>query len=142
MSAAFVVFGVGVVLFGLTVASIWRRPLLGLDVSVSGLATLGVALFPLSAAGGGAEDTRHATCATVGYLTLALAPVLGRRAVGLPRLSLPFALLSAIFLALSTVGSLTGLWQRLGLSFGDAWLLVLAARLYDRAQPEGRPPRH
>lgn len=139
MQTAFLVFGVGVALFGLTLARSWGRLLLGALVALNGLATVAVASFPLSAAGGGSEDTRHAAAASVGYVTLALVPLAGRRGVGLPRLSLAFAVITAVALLLSVVAHPTGLWQRVGLTTGDCWLLIAASCLYARPRPGGPP---
>ncbi len=124
MTAGFVAFAVGTVVLGLAV-----RGATGALVALTGLATAGVALFPLSRAGGGTEDLRHATCATVAYVALALAPLAGRHRARLPRLSVAFALVTAVALALTVPAAYTGLWQRIGLTTGDAWLLLLAARL-------------
>lgn len=142
MQTAFLAFGVGVTLLGLALARTWGHLLLGALVTSSGLATAAVAAFPLSAEGGGSEDARHATAAAIGYVTLALAPLAGRRAVGLPRLSCALAAITAVALALSVVAHPTGLWQRIGLTTGDCWLLLAAFGLYARPRPGGAYPTH
>jgi hypothetical membrane protein len=124
MTAGFAAFAVGALVLGVTV-----RGVVGAAVAVAGLATAGVALFPLSQPGGGVEDLRHAGCATVAYVALALAPLAGRHRARLPRLSLLFAVATALALALTVPADDTGLWQRIGLTTGDAWLLLLAVRL-------------
>jgi hypothetical membrane protein len=124
MTAGFLAFAIGATTLGLSL-----RGLVGACLVAAGLATLGVAIFPLSAAGHQTEDDRHAACALVGYLALTLAVVAGRHRARLPRASWGFALVTAVGLALSVVATPTGLWQRLGLSTGDAWLLLLATRL-------------
>jgi hypothetical membrane protein len=75
MSAGFVVFGLAVPAYGLAL----RRSLPGpawTTAVATGLATLGVAAFPLD---GPAGDTPHAIAAGIGYATLAATPLLAAR---------------------------------------------------------------
>jgi len=127
MTTAFVVFGV--------LAPVWARTLgarLGsgavrLSVTVSGLATLGVAAFPLGASYG---DGPHAVAAVTGYVAMALTPLLAARHLSgrLQRGSRAVGLLSAALLTATAFGHATGLLQRTGLGVVDAWFVVMAVR--------------
>ena len=73
MTGGFVAFGIGVPLY----AAALRRTLPGcawVAATASGVATLGVALFPLDQSRAG--DRMHAVFAGAGYAALALTPVL------------------------------------------------------------------
>ena len=72
MTAGFVAFGVGVPLFGLALRDALDGPAWTTAVA-TGLATLGVAAFPLD---GWAGDTPHNVAAGLGYVTLAATPLL------------------------------------------------------------------
>lgn len=101
--------------------------------AVAGVATLGVALLPLTREGDATQDTLHAVAAGTGYLAMALTPLLG--AVALRRLgadraaagSVVVGLLSAAALVGSTVlEERSGGLQRLGLTVVDLWHLAVA----------------
>ena len=72
MTAGFVAFGVGVPLFGLVLRDELDGPAWATAIA-TGLATLGVAAFPLD---GWAGDVPHGVAAAIGYLTLAATPLL------------------------------------------------------------------
>ncbi|HWG73585.1 MAG TPA: DUF998 domain-containing protein [Acidimicrobiales bacterium] len=142
MTAGFVAYGAGLVLYAIPVrAAVAGRAWMW--VAATGVATFGVAAFPL---GTQVSGNVHAVFATVGYATLAAvpltaAPVLaraGRR--GWARVSVAAGALCAGALLASIVGptSVHGLLQRLGLTVGDAWLVVSAGWLLTRAGS----PRH
>ncbi|HEX9969095.1 MAG TPA: DUF998 domain-containing protein [Acidimicrobiales bacterium] len=126
MTTGFLVFGVGVPLFGVAL----RRGLggqAGTAAVATGLATIGVAALPL----GRGVDLEHGVAATAGYVTLAAVPLLAsRRLVGADRaVSTATGLLSAACLAATPFVGAVGLFQRLGLAVVDAWIVVAAVRL-------------
>jgi len=131
MSAGFVVFGLAVPAYGLAL----RRSLPGpawTTAVATGLATLGVAAFPLD---GPAGDTPHAIAAGIGYATLAATPLLAARPLhrsGRPRwavASVVAGVASGACLAATAVGPATGLLQRTGLGIGDLWLAATGAAI-------------
>ncbi len=128
MTAGFVAFGIGVPLYGLAL----RESLpghAGTAAIVTGLATLGVAAFPL---GTPTQDTLHGAWATLGYVSLAAVPLLaagplsrqGRR--GWARWSLAAGAASALCLAATLLGRDHGAFQRLGLTIVDVWIVCSA----------------
>lgn len=134
----------GLVAFGLLVP-VWA-PALGralgstallVSVTVAGLATLGVAAFPLSRDGGQAQDVAHAVAAGLGYAAMAVSPLIGAAALrrrGLAnaaRASAVVGVVSAVALVGSVVAGSGGL-QRLGLTVVDVWYVVLAVAVLRR----------
>jgi Protein of unknown function (DUF998) len=95
----------------------------------TGLATLGVAALPLD---GWAGDTAHGVAAGIGYVSLAATPLLaagplarrGRRRAAVASRILGIASLAC--LGAKTVDDRAGLFQRLGLTVGDLWLVAAA----------------
>ncbi len=135
MSAGFVAFGVGVPLY----ATALRRALPGpawTAAVATGLATVGVAATPLDSSE--AIDTLHGVFAGTGYATLAATPLLAARPLAAAghrwaaATSLALGAAAAACLAATLVGERHGLWQRLGLTIGDAWLLASAAWMLRR----------
>jgi hypothetical protein len=125
MTLGFVVFGVGVPLFGVAL----RAALPGrawMAAVVCGMATLGVAAVPL----GRGSDGLHGLFAGVGYVALAATPALAwspLRRAGCPvgaGASLVVAAVAGGCLALTVAGPAHGLFQRAGLTVGDAWLVA------------------
>ena len=128
MTAGFVAFGVGVPLFAVAL----RDALPGrawMTAAATGIATLGVAAFPLD---GWAGDPPHAMAASIGYVTLAATPLLAagpladlghRRAAFASRV---IGVAALVCLAGTTVAERSGLLQRMGLTLGDIWLVVAA----------------
>jgi hypothetical protein len=128
MTAGFVAFGVGVPLFAVALRDAlpgpaWRTAM------ATGLATLGVAALPLD---GWAGDTAHGVAAGIGYVTLAATPLLA--AGPLARLGHRWAAVASRVLGVASLACLgattlddrAGLFQRLGLTFGDIWLVAAA----------------
>ncbi|MEX2289801.1 MAG: DUF998 domain-containing protein [Mycobacteriales bacterium] len=125
----------GLVAFGLLMP-VWARVLahelgsrtVGRTVTVAGLATLAVALLPLSREGVALQDSLHAVAAGVGYVAMALTPLVaagalrrgghGRAATA----SQGVGLVSVVALVgtVSLLGFSGGL-QRLGLGVVDVW---------------------
>ncbi len=125
MTAGFIAFGIAVP----TYATALRRHIDGpawIAAAATGLATLGVAALPLGVSSAG--DVRHGVAATVGYVTLAAAPLLATRPLRAsqhPAAAAASALagaVTALSLAATTLGTRHGLWQRVGLTTGDIWL--------------------
>ena len=99
----------------------------------NGVVTLAVAALPL----GGRVDAAHGVAATLGYVTLAAIPaVVGRR-----RLSLGIGLLSGLCLLLTVLADdRDGLFQRLGLTIAQAWVVVSALALLRSPTPSSTTP--
>ena len=137
MTVGFVVFGVGLVAFGLAMR-------VALDGSAwiaaigTGACTIGVAAIPL---GGWSGDGVHAVFAGLGYATLIALPLLASRPLasrGQPawaRTALVISAISALCLIASTLGPAHGGWQRLGLTVGDAWIVGTAIALATASGP-------
>jgi hypothetical membrane protein len=132
MTAGFVVYGVALPVYAWSL----RAALAGrawIAVGITGLATLGVAAFPL-----GFSDPVHDAFAGVGYVSLAAAPLLAApafRAVGFRRAAIASVVLGlscAACLLLSTTTGPTGLFQRTGLTIGDVWLVAGATTILVR----------
>jgi hypothetical membrane protein len=92
---------------------------------VNAVATLGIAAFPLHAG----IDHLHALAAGTGYASLAAMPLLAARA--LPRraaiASAAVGLIAgASMLASAMTDTTNGLFQRVGLTIVDAWIVVSA----------------
>jgi len=129
MTAAFVVFALGMVFYARALRSALEGPA-WLAALTTGLATLGVAAFPLDHSS--AIDSVHGVFAGLGYVTLAATALLSARPL-LRRTRGAWAVLaaitgsaSAIALALTLGGSFHGLWQRSGLTAGDIWVVASA----------------
>jgi hypothetical protein len=130
MTVGFVVFGCGLIAFGFALRALldggaW------IAAVVTGVSTIAVAATPL---GGWSGDGVHAAFAGVGYVSLVGLPLLAARpmagGVGLrPAVSRTMAAISAACLAASTLGPAHGLWQRLGLTVTDAWIVLTALGL-------------
>jgi hypothetical membrane protein len=131
MTVGFVVFGLGLIAFGLALRDALEGPA-WLAAVGTGASTIAVAATPL---GGWSGDTVHGLFATLGYVTIVALPALAARPIrqsgrsGGATVSLVLAAVSAVSLALSAVGSHHGLWQRVGLTVGDAWIVAIALSL-------------
>lgn len=101
---------------------------------VAGVATLAVALLPLTREGDTTQDTLHAVAAGTGYLAMAATPLLAAaplRRLGHERAAAASVVVSAISTA-ALVGTTlfddrSGGLQRLGLTVVDAWHIAAAA---------------
>lgn len=128
MTLGFVVFGLGLVAFGLAL----RTGLGGrswVAAVTTGSSTIGVAATPL---GGWSGNGLHAAFAGVGYAGIVALPLLAAARIGRrswARVSVLIAAFSAVCLVASTLGPAHGLWQRLGLTVADAWIVVTAWHL-------------
>lgn len=129
ITAGFIAFGVGVPLY----ATQLRRVLGGrasMTAAATGLATIAVAAIPLDHSA--TADTWHGIAAAIAYVTLAATPALAVRPLreqgyrGLARFSVLSSAVSASALLLSTAGLPNGLFQRVGLTAGDTWIVATA----------------
>lgn len=128
MTAGFVVFGVGMPLFGAALRTRLRGPA-WVFATATGVATLGVAAAPLGSPG---RDTVHGAFAALGYATLVALPLAaarplaeeGRRAWAVSSMAAGAA--SAACLVATTLGPRHGLFQRLGLTMVDVWAALFA----------------
>lgn len=132
MTAGFVVFGVSLPVF----ATALRRvagdgP--AAAAAATGLATLAVAALPLDRSA--AVDSWHGVAAGVGYIALAATPLLAAgplRRRGWSRLAgagVVAGVTSLVALGLSSTALPTGLFQRVGLTVTDVWIMATAAVL-------------
>jgi hypothetical membrane protein len=129
MTAGFVTFGLSLPVYAWAL----RSTVAGyawITAATTGVATLAVAAAPLDRSD--TVDGLHGIFAGLGYLTLAATPLLAARpllAMGHRRLSrfgLAAGATSAIALALTTTALPTGLFQRVGLTVSDAWIIASA----------------
>lgn len=131
MTAGFLIFGMSLPVYALALRARLAGPA-WMAAAATGIATLGVAAFPLD---GPAGDTAHAVAATTGYATLAATPLLSARPLqhigraGWSRASVIAGGASAIFLVATTVGPATGFFQRAGLTLGDIWIATSAVAI-------------
>lgn len=129
MTAGLVALGAGMGAYGLALRP---RPAWLLPVA-NGVITLGVAAFPLD----GDYDTVHGVAASLGYVTLAAVPaVVGRRRP----LPVAVSVVSGICLLLTTVATRDGLFQRLGLTVAQAWIVVNALGMLRSPTPSSTTP--
>lgn len=132
MTLAFLAFGVLVPLWAGTVAKEMDAPALRPVVVTAGLATLAVAAIPLSRDPGGTQDLLHGVAAGIGYVAMALTPLVA--AVALRRTGHRVAALASLGIGTVSVVSLvatlfvdgSGGFQRLGLTVVDAWHVAAA----------------
>jgi hypothetical membrane protein len=129
MTAGFVTFGLSLPVYAWALrATIPGRA--WITATVTGLATLAVAATPLDRSD--TVDRLHGIFAGIGYLTLAATPILAASpllAMGhrrLARSGVAAGVMSAVALALTTTGMPTGLFQRVGLTVSDAWIIASA----------------
>jgi hypothetical protein len=141
MTAGFVVFGIAVPLY----ATVLRDALPGrswIALVVTGLATLGVAAVPL----GRGTDALHGAFAVLGYVSLAVAPLLAaielrRRGRGVAAAwTVVVAAATGACLLATVVGTAHGLFQRLGLTIGDGWIIATAVVLLRAGRLVDPPP--
>lgn len=132
MTAGFVTFGVSLPVYAWALRS--RVPgRAWITAAATGVATLAVAATPLDRSD--TVDRLHAVFAGIGYLTLAATPLLAARpllAMGhrrLARTGIAAGVTSALALAATTSGLPTGLFQRVGLTVSDAWIIATAVAI-------------
>lgn len=131
MTVGFLGFSAFAPFFAKHLAASLDQPALRLSVTAAAAGTLGVAAFPL---GGPFGTGPHGAAAAVSYLAMASNPVLGSRALRrsgndrLAALSLVTGLAAGALLTRSLAGEQQGLFQRLGLTVADSWLIGMAVR--------------
>lgn len=139
MTAGFIAFGVSLPVFGWSLRSRLAGPA-WIAAVATGMATLAVAATPLERSD--ATDTLHAISATAGYMTLAAVPLLavaplhrqGHRMLAVSGVAAAFV--STVSLALATSALPTGIFQRIGLTASDLWIVAIAvAMLSGRLEP-------
>jgi hypothetical protein len=129
MTAGLVALGAGMGAYGLALRP---RPVWVLPVA-NGAITLAVAGFPL----GGTVDAAHGVFAGLGYVTLAAIPVVvGRRRP----VDLAAGAVAGLCLLLTAVLDRDGLFQRLGLTVAQAWIVVNALGLLRSPTPSSTTP--
>ncbi|MGI8754879.1 MAG: DUF998 domain-containing protein [Acidimicrobiales bacterium] len=102
-------------------------------VAVNAAATVAVAALPLDRSG--AVDSWHAVAAAGGYASISIAPLLAApalRRVGHRRAAAASAAVGVtvgVCLALTVATESSGLFQRLGLTVGDVWLVTTGVAL-------------
>ncbi|MGQ0824567.1 MAG: DUF998 domain-containing protein [Actinomycetota bacterium] len=127
MTAGFVAFGLGVPLYA------WALRASGsghawVTATIAGLTTLGVAVTPLDWSE--PVDTIHGLLAGTGYIALALTPILASRPLrdaGKARAataSVAIGIVAGACLALTAVSDANGLFQRVGLTLCDVWIVA------------------
>lgn len=132
MTVALVALGAGMVLYSNNL----RNQLDGGPAWVAALAngafTLAVAALPL----GSGHDSLHGVAAGLGYASLAAIPVLAASRLdrlhgrpGWAAASTATGVVAALCLAVTLAGARSGLFQRLGLTVGQAWVVVTALNL-------------
>ncbi|HVE46537.1 MAG TPA: DUF998 domain-containing protein [Acidimicrobiales bacterium] len=134
MTAGFVGFSAGVMAAAPALARCLGRPA-GVAAAATALATAGVALTPLR---GDAANSAHNLFAVTGYATLAATPLLAarslaRRGLGAAAMaSVGTGVVTAALLASTATGWSPGLFQRLGLTCGHAWVAWASAAVATR----------
>lgn len=132
MTAGFVVLALGMCFYAWALHDALRGAA-WVSAAITGLATLGVAAFPLHHSS--TVDSVHGTFAGIGYVTLAAtallsaAPLSRRGLHGWARTATIAGVVSGVGLALTLAGSFHGLFQRIGLTAGDAWVVASAVAI-------------
>jgi hypothetical membrane protein len=132
MPAGFVVFGLGLPAYAVALRRVINSTA-WLSAAATGIATLAVAAAPLDHSA--AVDTWHGVFATAGYVTLAATPLLAARPLWrqgqrtLAATGVTAGVVSTISLALTVSSLPTGLFQRLGLTVVDAWVVASAVAM-------------
>jgi hypothetical membrane protein len=132
MTSGFIVFGLALPAFAIAL----RDHLPGrawITAAATGVATLAVAATPLEKSS--LIDRLHGVSASVGYVTLAATPLLaarpllrsGHRLLG--GAGLVAASVSTLALALTVSSWPTGLFQRIGLTASDLWIVATAVTI-------------
>jgi len=130
MTVGFAVFGIAIMAFASVLRSAAPVGPAWISIMATGLATLWVAATPLDRSD--SVDSLHGLAATVGYATLVASPLLAaaplRQAgnVTVANAGVAVAVVSAVSLAISGLVDANGLFQRIGLTVVDLWLVALA----------------
>jgi hypothetical membrane protein len=134
MAAGVVAFGIGVPLYAVALRDALPGRAWAL-AAVAGVATLGVAAFPL---GSPANDAAHRACVAVAYLALPALPIVAagalrrQKRVHWSMISTVTGVVTGALLLGSLVTSRTGLLQRAGLVVVDVWIVATALDILRR----------
>jgi hypothetical membrane protein len=132
MTAGLVALGTGLPLYATALRATLPGPA-WVCATATGLATLGVATFPL---GSPTPDRIHGIFAGIGYATLAATPFVAAAPLarsgrtGWARVSVGAGLVSCASLLSTVAGPASGLFQRLGLTVGHAWIVASAVDIF------------
>ena len=110
-------------------------------LALAGAATLTGAAFPLAADRGLPQDLPHMASATVGYVCVCLLPLLGGRRLRGRAATASYvvgAVTSAAMLGTLPLDAVSGALQRLGLTLGTGWAVVVVARYARSSSTERR----
>jgi hypothetical membrane protein len=132
MTSGLVAFGVLIPVWAVLLGRVLSRPV-QVAATGAGLATLAVALLPLTRQGGQPQDVAHALAAGTGYIGMALTPLLAvapLRRLGHTRAAATSTVVGLVA-AVALIGSVvvthrSGGLQRLGLTVVDGWHVVVA----------------
>ena len=132
MNTGFVLFGVLIPVWAVLLRRVLGRGV-AVAETVAGVATLSVGLLPLAREGGQPQDVGHAVAAGIGYVGMALTPLLAvapLRRLGHTRAAATSTVVGAVSVV-ALIGSVLvvdrgGGLQRLGLTVVDAWHVVVA----------------
>ncbi len=133
MTAAFVAYGASVFVGSTALRTSPLRRVWSI-AAVNGAATIAVAALPLDHSS--SMDTWHGVAAGIGYVSitaLQLASARPLREAGHDRaaaLALAGGVTSGLCLVATTVSDANGLFQRLGLTVGDVWLIATGIALF------------
>ncbi len=134
MTAGLVAFGGGLCLYAVALRGALAGP--GwVAAALAGASALGVAAFPL---GESANDGPHAAFAVTAYAAvagiplLAVQPMRASSRLGWARFSLSAGLLASGLLLATAVGPASGLFQRMGLTVADLWIVPNAVDILRR----------
>lgn len=133
MTSGFVVFGLLLPVWACRLGRELGSRAVRTAAVVAGVATLGVALLPLTGEGGQSQDVGHAVAAGIGYVAMALTPLLASRPLrrmGYGRAAGSSAVVGMVS-AVALVGTVlvvdrSGGMQRLGLTVVDLWHVGVA----------------
>lgn len=135
MTAALVGLGAGMILYSAALHDLPDGGPAWAAAVANGGCTLAVAAVPL----GSTHDGLHGAVAGLAYATLAAIPLLAAPGIGRRRPTGPWAAVSmatgavtALCLAVTLAGWRSGLFQRLGLTLGQAWVVASALSLARR----------
>jgi len=132
MTAGLVAFGVGVPLFGVALREVLPGPAGGFAI-VCGAATLAVACLPIDVTS--TVDGLHGVAAVIGYLAIALLPLVASFALCKTghdlrgKVAAYVGLIAGMLLFLVPIPGINGLAQRAGLLVGDLWIVTTASAI-------------
>lgn len=127
MTAGMVVFGAAVSTYAVALRRAWQSRA-WVAAATTGIATLCVAALPLDHSD--LVDRLHGLAAAIGYVSLAALPIIAARPLlaaderTLARAGIALGAVSALALPLSLFVDANGLFQRIGITATDAWIIA------------------